>query len=669
MSSGHSRIFGSLTLVRRDQEETGTLPLLVLDHVKDYQTRLEEHLQHGADDDMTVLECKLLFQPSSFPASSTYAPSAEDLIAGALIACENENAGEQSNATMLRRWQRHTKDQAEDMPDEATGVLDVVKAIRDARYPHILTSHERNSSTALPQTPTATKDSFYRPFRTPSSSSFMNDSGTPNSTSSPGFNFTPAANQASPSRTSCTPILSTTPNADARPSASVSEESENWTDFAQTGFGEAVAKPKPFVLGEAFKQLKLRDGQPNPQSSEPRDLVMGRPLARRWNVYSGTYKVDSCDTATLSAAFVGFQRQAQSARKQEEAWPPFAIFDVKDETARKYRLCAKHLLVSVQVVQPETKKADSPIATAQPGTIPQPLETPPAPSPQTGSHSPNATDAEKRSRRRSFFRSFSGTSTKNRQTSSVNISSPLESPLPAVVEKREPTFIRPIARASSPKDPPHPAQTPHVSKLASGDSPQATSVRSRSPSSMYRKPVPALDKTELRALGLMGEGEGEDSSRASVPPASRAPNGASAQVKTSFPSTTVVDLTEAEEIVTAGSSTTSLSVTDEQDVTKSPTRKRRSGAPSPASMGHTNLDHVAAPSGANGDAGPGPAQPAAGVVEWSSEVHGSSKSANRTISPLEEQRAADETVSDGSNALEAEPKNAMSAPVMLGTPI
>lgn len=551
---------------------------------------------------MTVLECKLLYQPSSSSLSSTYSPSPEDLIAGALIACEKDNSGEQSIASMLRRWQRHTKDHTEeDMTEEATGVLEVVKAIRDARYPHILTGHERNSSTALPQTPTATKDSFYRPFRTPSSSSFMIDGGTPNSTSSPGF--------ATPSRTPRTPISITTSNADARPSAPVSEESENWTDFAQTGFGEAVAKPKPFVLGEAFKQLKLRDGQPNPQTSEPRDLVMGRSLAHRRNVYSGTFKLDSCDTVTLSAAFVRFQREAQKARKQEEAWPAFAIFDVRDETVQDYRLCAKHLLVSVQVVQPETQKADLHMATVPSPTIPQPLESSPAPSQHTGSHSPNAADAEKRSRRRSFFRSFSGTSTKNRQTSSVNISSPLESPLPAVVEKREPTLLRPVARAASPVDRPHPAQTGHVSKLISDDSSRATSVRSRSPSSMYRKPVPALDETELRALGLAGQGEGEDSNRASVPPlASRAADGASAQVKTSFPSTTVVDLTEAEEIVTAGSSTTttSLSVTDEQDVTKSPTRKRRSGAPSPASMGHTHIDHVAASSGVNGDAKPGP---------------------------------------------------------------
>lgn len=655
----------------RDQERTGTLPLLVLDHVKAYQERLENHSRIAPNDEVAVLECRLIYQPSSSSSTSTYSHSPEDLLAGAQIAAESLDGEERSAEISLRPWQRQKADEveAEKSAGEA-GIVDVIKTIRDTQKAQVTAQHERHSSSALPQTPT-TSDSFYRPFRTPSSSSFMNESGTHNGNTSPGLESA-SHRYATPPRTPYTPISASTSNAT---SGAKEVDSEDWTDFAQTGFGETVPQPKPFVLGEAFKELRIRNGEPSAQSREPRELGMGRPSTQykqKPRKLDGTYRIESCDTTTLSGAFIDLQRELQSAQKQTESLPPFGIYCLDDETVRRFDLCAKYLLVSVRVAQPDTREP-SPIAVA-PASPSIPLQTPPPPVEHVSvNQTSSATDAEKRSRRRSFFRSFSGSSSKNRRTSSVNISSPLESPLPAVAEKREPMFAPEVAKNPSQFDTPSTIQTPQLTKLSQNDSPQAASLRSRSPSSMYRKPVPTLDEAELRDLRLAGTpGEMEDSSRMSVPQSSDTPYDVATKPNgTTFPSTTVVDLTESQEFITAESSTTSLSVTEDSAITKSPTRKRRSGAPSPVSVGHVDLaDGQVLVNGVGCGTIHNLEQSDAGdindVTVPSSETQ--EHASKGTVLPLESHETTDGAIIEAAD-LQSGAKNGMAAPVMLGTPL
>lgn len=595
--------------LRRNQERTGTLPLLVLEHVMDYQARLEKPSAEELVDVETVLECGLSYQLSTSATPLTYTPTTEDLVEGMLTALENVDGGDSSTLpTLLSKWQSTSQEQAPPEARDGMPLVDAIRAIRDAQYPNVKTKRERLASTPLPQTPnTKDDDSIYRPFRTPSSSSFMQEGSTPTGQSSPGVNAaSPPRTPYTPISTATTPVsTATTPGVDTQNLGARSRDSANWTDFAQTGFGETVALPKPFVLGEAFKQLKIRDGETDRSTGQSRgvpELGLGRPRngTRLNKVYSGIYNLESYDTTRLSSVFIGFEQEAR-LDGETESWPHFGFLHLDVDTTKRLNLCSRYLLVSVKIVNPEPPKPESPPAPIEKDRSPVsfPLHTPPLSSDTARlPHGSAGPEAEKRNRRRSFFRSFSGGSSKSRKVSSpITISSPMESPLPAVVEKREPVPLVHIAREPELPNTPPMIQAPQPLKLSPNHTSQPTSLRSRSPSSVYRKPVPILDETELRELERP-QSRGETGGATGMSPVKateflQAPVSDSDDlVIAALQPTTDVDLDEYEEVIRTDSPSGSLSVTDTSDIAKSPHRRRRSGAPSPTSLGYVNGDLV-----------------------------------------------------------------------------
>lgn len=597
--SSHSGRPLTMSILYRDQERTGTLPLLVLEHVQNYRTQLESPPLEDLFDVVTVLECALSYKSPANASPSTYLPTMEDLVEGMLLALESVSEKTNSEVPSSAQWQRSNTSTERDLETTQNDIplLKVIRAIRQAQYPHVRTAQDRPGSNTLPQTPTAKDgDSIYRPFRTPSSSSFMHETGTPNGQSSPGVNATPP-------RMPFSPVSAvTTPGVDAQNFEARTRDSANWTDFAETGFGETTPAPKPFVLGDAFKELKIREEKGDHSTAQSRgvpELGLGRPRGglRPNKAYTGIYNLEKYGTTRISQAFIEFEHEARLAGVTQ-LWSPFEILHLDVGTVHRLNLHSRYLLVTVKLVIPEPPKQEAP---ATPIEIEQspvslPLQTPPVLSDTPRTPQVSAVpDSEKRNRRRSFFRSFSGSSSKNRKVSSPSISSPLESPLPAVMEKREPIPTVQIAQEYERPNTPTIIEAPQPSKLSPMAASKPASTHSRSSSNVSRKPVHALEETDLQGLSL---------SEASVPIgveasgsanaetwSSATPTGASEQLAGgSLHTTSDVDLDESEEVFATDSPPTSLSVTDTSDVAKSPYRGRRSGAPSPASVGHVSGD-------------------------------------------------------------------------------
>lgn len=589
----------------RNQERTGTLPLLVLEYVKDYQRRLENLSAEDGFDVETVLQCELSCQLPPDSSMSTYSPTTEDMVEGMLQTLEDVVDKGTSKGPTAAKWQQqnasaeHTPESAQ--PDEDVTLVEVIRAIRDAQYPQVKTAHERSTSSTLPQTPTAKDgDSIYRPFRTPSSSSFMYESGTPTGPSTPGVD-----SAATPPRTPFSPISAvTTPGAAVQTVNARTRDSADWTDFAETGFGETKTVPKPFVLGDAFRELRIREEKGDRSTVHSRgvgELGLGRPrIHPRIKAYVAKYGVESCGTEKIASTFIDSVRDARLAGMTHK-WPHFSVLHLGVETARRFNLCSQYLLITLKLVVPERPEPETPpISSETPQTtVSTPLPTAsPAPHTVTVPSTSLVPDTEKKNRRRSFFRSFSGSSSKNRKASSPSISSPMESPLPAVVEKREPLPTVQIASVREPPSTPIQIQAPQSSKLSPSVASNPSSSRSRA-SSVNRKPVPAIDEAEMQVL----EAEARASeTRASMGDASFVtaneetqfsprPMADSGRLPLSPPHTTFdLNLEGSEEIISTDSPPTSLSATDNSDVAKSPHRRRRSGAPSPASVAHIGGD-------------------------------------------------------------------------------
>lgn len=566
----------------------------MLEHVKDYQTRLENPSTEETVNVETVLQCELCCQLPPNVSSSSYSPTPEDLVEGLLLAVEKADTDVHGAA----KWQtRSGEGQTSETEDDDTTLVEVVRAIRDAQYPHIKTANERSASFALPQTPTAKDgDSIYRPFRTPSSSSFMYESGTPTGSSTPGVDTA-----ATPPRTPFSPISAlTTPATDAQNGART-RDSANWTDFAETGFGETTTVPKPFVLGDAFKELMIREEKGDRSGVHSRpvpELGLGRPRnSARSKVPPGNYTLETYGTASMGSAFIEFERDARLVGASH-GWPHFQVLHLDSETVRRMNLCSRYLLVNIKLVESEPPKPESPPIPAESNQLPvsAPLQTPPlALNTNAMSSSAALADSEKKNRRRSFFRSFSGSSSKNRKVSSPSISSPLESPLPAVVERREPLPTVQIANVHEPPSTPIQIQAPQSSKLSPGNASKPASSRSRA-SSVNRKPVPALEANDLLVPSCaeprvsMGDGFVTAHEETQLSPRPVADSG---NLPIVSPHSTSEFLDGAEEMMTTDSA--SLSVTDTSDVAKSPHRRRRSNAPSPVSVGLVGGDPAESP--------------------------------------------------------------------------
>jgi hypothetical protein len=394
----------------------------------------------------------------------------------------------------------------------------------------------------------------------------------------------------------------TTPGVDVRDSGAHTRDSANWTDFAETGFGETTAVPKPFVLGDAFKELRIREekgDRSTPQSRGVPQLGLGRPRGgpRLNKAYNGIYNLEKYGTTSIGRAFIEFEHDARLLGITQ-LWSPFEILHLDVGTAHRLNLQSHHLLVTVKLVIPEPPKQEAPPTPIETEQLPVslPLQTPPVLSntPRTPQGS-TVPDSEKRNRRRSFFRSFSSSSSKNRKVSSPSISSPLESPLPAVAERREPIPTVQIAQEPELPNTPRMIQAKQPSNLSPMGASNPASTRSRSSSNVSRKPVPALQETDLQGLSL-SEAKGPIGAEIPVSAnegrqSSATPTGASDQLADgSLRTTSDVDVKEYQEVIETDSPRTSLSVTDTSEVAKSPHRRRRSGAPSPASVGFVNGD-------------------------------------------------------------------------------
>jgi hypothetical protein len=97
------RIHPSTDSCNRDQERTGTLPLLVSEHIKGYQERLENRPRIVSNDEVSVLECRMRYQPSSSSSTSTPSPLSKDLLEGIPLAIKSDGGEESSTGTSLCR--------------------------------------------------------------------------------------------------------------------------------------------------------------------------------------------------------------------------------------------------------------------------------------------------------------------------------------------------------------------------------------------------------------------------------------------------------------------------------------------------------------------------------------------------------------------------------------
>lgn len=472
--------------------------------------------------------------------------------------------------------------------DSTTTLRQIIQAIKDAQHLSSASSSSRNVNGihTPPAKGSADDGPLYRPFRTPSSSSFMQGIDTPDRS--------PSANGGTPHSTRTASALGFPPESPhsvfhATPTGGITEPDASWMDFAQSGFdgGSSNLPEKPFVLGEAFKEApqvsKSHVPLRKPESRTAATLGIGRPgqAATRKPTPKGTYTFKSVGVTRLRPSFFEFEKDASRIPHATEGWPAFMVLTLDDRVVQQFNLRSRHLLVLVDTTESEKPEIPpKPVEKDQDSrvrSVSAPLQTPPLPPNivQTGYTSPPANDSDKRNRRRSFFRSFSGGSNKNRRTISSPLSSPSlpnsrmsESPLPRVIEKCEPPLPSPKASQS-----PLPTVATAVPLPSQNLLEPYRPIHSRSTSSVHRKPAPVLDQDELRELE-----RSESRTRTSADM-----RDGDNKVGITIPHPLVVE--DNVEVIRTDSIGSSSSTRNDSDSPRSLPRRRRSMAPSPASVG------------------------------------------------------------------------------------
>ncbi|KAJ9091427.1 hypothetical protein QFC21_007217 [Naganishia friedmannii] len=599
-------------------QPTSTLPLRALEHVQSYPALPSDN---GTETETDVLVCNVTH---SLPLNSIQT-TAQDILPGSpremvvflLNALDRDDGSGKKvggEGEEISDWLRSATPAAVGSPDSGkegtTTLRQILQAIKDARLssPAVSSSRDPNGIHTPPATGSTEGKPIYRPFRTPSSSSFMQGIDTPERSASVGVN-TPYSIR----NTSALGFPPESPHA-LSPSpvaGGITEPDPSWMDFAQSGFdGSGSNLPeKPFLLGEAFKEApQMAKASPPIQKSGLQTalaLGIGRPgqCAARKSGPTGTYTFKSVSVARLRSSFFEFEKDARRLPRGTEGWPLFMVITLNDSVVQRFGLRSKFLLVLVDIM--EARKPEAPPAPIEKDhdnrvrSVSSPLQTrplplqvappgytsPPAPA---GYTSPPADDSEKRNRRRSFFRSFSGGSNKNRRSISSPLSSPAlpntrmaESPLPPVVEKREP--VRPSPNL---KESPLPAAPSAVPSPPRNLLEPYRPLHSRSTSSVHRKPAPILDPNELRDLE-----RSESRTRTST-------DMRDADNKAATPVATVVISEDNVEIIRTDSLGSSSSTKNDSDSPKSLPRRRRSMAPSPASVGDGQVKDDASPTDA-----------------------------------------------------------------------
>ncbi|KAJ9097852.1 hypothetical protein QFC19_006643 [Naganishia cerealis] len=516
--------------------------------------------------------------------------SSAEMVAALCEAIDRESVSgtiERNGEYDISSWQRTAQSSPTGAEEGVPTIREILQAIRDLQS-HASSSSTRDSSIHTPPAKTGTEqEPLYRPFRTPSSSSFMQEMDMPYRS--------PSASGGIPHSTADISTLGLPPNSPYSSTAEVTDvpagPGPSWTDFAQSGFsgGDVTLPKEPFVLGEAFREAPQLAKPPPPQRSQKATaLGIGRPGqgmvcgARPL----GAYTFKSIGVTRLRSSFFEFERDARRVPRATDGWPTFAVIALDASVIQRFDLRSRYILVLIDVAQPKIPEASpTPIEKDDRSLKPfqSPLQTPPLPPhiAQTGYATPSSDDSEKRNRRRSFFRSFSGGSSKNRKSISSPLSSPsiptvrmAESPLPRVIEKREPLLTSPRPRSTT--------KVSVTSLVVSTPSPNHAepssrpSMHSQSPSSVYRKPAPVLGQDELRELE-----RSESQTRASID-VRHANDG---NDKAIIPITTI-DATEDDlELIQSNSLGSSSFTRNNSESPKSLPRRRRSMAPSPASIG------------------------------------------------------------------------------------
>ncbi|KAJ9115533.1 hypothetical protein QFC22_005296 [Naganishia vaughanmartiniae] len=530
------------------------------------------------------------------PRASDILPESSTEMLEMLLAAVDRDIGSGNDTANaegdIGSWQSTTTANEIASPDSArdgtTTLHQIIQAIRDAQQSSLSSPRDPNGMRTSPVNSSTEEGPLYRPFRTPSSSSFMQGVDTPDRS--------PSVNSGTPLSTRNASALGFPPESphSAPPALVVAgtEPDPSWMDFAQSGFGGDGSKlpKKPFVLGEAFKEApqmaKASPPTQKPGSQTLATLGIGRPgqRASRKSGPQRSYALKSAGVTRLRPAFFEFERDARRIPRATEGWPSFMAIPLDKSVIRQFSLRSRYLLVLVDVVEPQQPDVPPvPIEKDQDSAIrqlPSPLQTPPPPPPSqialAAYPSPPADDSDKRNRRRSFFRSFSGGSNKNRRSISSPLSSPslpnprmTESPLPPVAEKREP----PLPSTK-------PTESPLLTTATAVPSPPRGGLlepyrpnHSRSTSSVHRKPAPVLDQNELRELE-------RSESRTRTSNDMREPD-----TSATVPLRTAVVSDDNVEVIRTDSLGSTSSTKNDSDSPKSLPRRRRSMAPSPASIG------------------------------------------------------------------------------------